>query len=190
MYLKFIFKIINLYVYRSQQTNIVLNENRINWLNMKIFLYQVGKTDKDYLQSGINDFVKRISRLAQFEIVTLPDLKNRKSLSMEEQMKKEADIIAAKLQKGDYVILLDERGKKMDSIGFSEVLGSLLQSSSKRIIFIIGGPYGIHNNLRKKASKILSLSELTFSHQLVRLLFVEQLYRALTILGGLPYHNE
>jgi len=105
-------------------------------------------------------------------------------------MKKEAEVIASKLLKGDYVILLDERGISVDSIAFSELLASLFRSSSKRIVFVIGGPYGLHNDLRKRANKILSLSDLTFSHQLVRLLFIEQLYRGLSILAGLPYHNE
>lgn len=157
---------------------------------MKIVLLQLGKTDKKYLEEGIADFVKRIGRLAQFEITTIPDLKNRKSLSIKEQIKKEAEFISAKILKGDIVILLDERGKQMDSIEFSALLDSLFQGSSKRIIFVIGGPYGFHDELYRIADRKLSLSRLTFSHQLVRLLFVEQLYRGLSILGGLPYHNE
>jgi 23S rRNA (pseudouridine1915-N3)-methyltransferase len=157
---------------------------------MKIVLLQVGKTDKKYLEEGIADFVKRIARMAQFEMITVPDLKNRKSLSMKEQMKKEAESISAKIVKGDIVFLLDERGKQMNSIEFSTMLDSLFQGSSKRIIFVIGGPYGFHDDLYSMADRKLSLSGLTFSHQLVRLLFVEQLYRGLTILGGLPYHNE
>lgn len=157
---------------------------------MKIVLLQLGKTDRDYLVKGVDDFFKRIVRLAQFEIITIPDIKNRKSLNISEQIKKEGEAIRSKLSKGDYVILLDERGKSLSSIQFAETLDSLFLSSSKRIVFVIGGPYGLDKDLRREASSILSLSKMTFSHQLVRLLFVEQLYRALSILGGLPYHNE
>ena len=114
---------------------------------MKIVLLLVGKTDKDYLNKGIDDFVKRIRRLAQFEIQTIPDLKNRKSLTMQEQMKKEAEVISLKLQKGDHVLLLDERGKRYSSIGFSDLLDFLFHSSARRIIFVIGGPYGFHDDL-------------------------------------------
>lgn len=157
---------------------------------MKIVLLQIGKTDRDYLVEGIEEFSKRITRLAPFEIITVPDIKNRRSLNMNEQLKKEGEAIRSKLSKGDYIILLDERGKSLTSIQFAETLDSLFQSSSKRIVFVIGGPYGLDKDLRREASSILSLSKMTFSHQLVRLLFVEQLYRALSILGGLPYHNE
>ena len=135
-------------------------------------------------------FSKRVSRLVPFEIITVPDIKNRRSLSMGEQIKKEGEAIRSKLVKGDYLILLDERGKSISSIQFAESLDSLFQSSSKRIVFVIGGPYGLDKDLHREASSTLSLSKMTFSHQLVRLLFVEQLYRALSILGGLPYHNE
>ncbi len=157
---------------------------------MKIVLLQIGKTDRDYLLAGVDDFFKRVSRLVPFEIISLPDIKNRKSLNISEQIKKEGEAIRSKLSKGDYIILLDERGKSLSSIQFAETLDSLFQSSSKRIVFVIGGPYGLDQDLRKEANRILSLSKMTFSHQLVRLLFVEQLYRALSILGGLPYHNE
>jgi 23S rRNA (pseudouridine1915-N3)-methyltransferase len=150
----------------------------------------MGKTDRDYLVKGVDDFYKRIVRLAPFEIITVPDIKNRKSLNMSEQMKREGEAIRSKLSKGDYLILLDERGKSLTSIHFAETLDSLFQSSSKRIVFVIGGPYGLDPDLRREANSVLSLSRMTFSHQLVRLLFVEQLYRALSILGGLPYHNE
>ncbi len=157
---------------------------------MKIVLLQLGKTDKDYLLKGVDDYIKRINRLAQFETITIPDLKNRKSLNISKQLKKEGEAIRGKILKGDYVIMLDERGKGLSSIEFAETLDSLFQSSSKRIVFVIGGPYGLDSDLRKMANMVLSLSDMTFSHQLVRLLFAEQLYRALSILGGLPYHNE
>jgi len=157
---------------------------------MKIVLIQVGKTDREYLVRGIDEFVKRIKRFTPFETETIPDLRNRRSLSMSEQIKKEAELISSKLLKGDHLILLDERGKRCTSIEFSELLDALLQSSAKRIVFVVGGPYGLHDSLRSSARLLLSLSDLTFSHQLVRLLFVEQLYRGLSILGGLPYHNQ
>ena len=157
---------------------------------MKLVLLQIGKTDKEYIKKGIEDFSKRIVRITGFETITIPDLKNRKSLTMGEQMQEEAKRIVSFLKPGDKVFLLDERGKQYDSIGFSEFLSSQFNNSSKRLVFIIGGPYGFHESLYSMSYNKISLSSMTFSHQLVRLLFVEQLYRGLSILKGFPYHNE
>lgn len=157
---------------------------------MKIVLLQVGKTDKEYIQKGIADFSSRICRITGFEIQTVPDLKNRKSLSYEEQQNEETRRILKCLKTGDHIILLDERGKQYNSIAFSELLSSLFNMSLKRLVFIIGGPYGFSKEMYNKANRKLSLSPMTFSHQLVRLLFIEQLYRGLSIIKGFPYHNE
>ena len=157
---------------------------------MKLVLLQVGKTDKDYLRQGIEDFTTRIKRMLRFEIITIPDLKNRKSLNPEEQKKQEAERLMSQLQAGDTVILLDERGKSRTSMEFSTFLDNLFNSSSKRIVFIIGGPYGFNKTIYSRSDMKVSLSPMTLSHQMVRLLFVEQLYRALSIQKGLPYHNE
>ncbi len=157
---------------------------------MKLVLLQVGKTDKDYLLDGIKDFNTRINRLAGFETLIIPDLKNRKSLKPEDQKREEALRIANHLKTGDYIILLDERGKQYNSKGFAAVLQKLFTGSYKRIIFVIGGPYGFSESLYSRCNLKISLSSMTFPHQLVRLLFMEQLYRGLSILKGLPYHNE
>ncbi len=117
---------------------------------MKTILLQVGKTDKEYLKKGIDDFVKRICRLVQFETITIPDLKNRKSLSQNEQKKREAEAICDMLSQGDLIILLDEKGKNFTSTGFAGLLDSFFQSSSRRIVFVIGGPYGFHTDIYKK----------------------------------------
>lgn len=157
---------------------------------MKIVLLQIGKTDKDYLQKGIDDFTSRIKRMTPFEIYTIADLKNRKTLTHGEQLKEEADRFLKFFKQGDYVIMLDENGKKSDSIAFSDFLSDSFNKSYKRIVFVVGGPYGFGELMYKRADYRLSLSSMTFSHQLVRLLFVEQLYRGLSIIKGYPYHNE
>jgi len=157
---------------------------------MKLVLLQIGKTDKDYLLKGIEEFNSRINHLSGFETHTIPDLKNRKSLKPEEQKKEEAGRIISYLKPGDYLILLDEKGKQYNSKGFAVVMQKLFSAGYKRIVFVIGGPYGFADNLYSRADARISLSSMTFSHQLVRLLFVEQLYRGLSILKGLPYHNE
>lgn len=157
---------------------------------MKLVLLQIGKTDKEYIIRGVEDFTKRIVRITGFETITVPDLKNRKNLTMTEQMNEEAKRIVSFLKPGDVVVLLDERGKSYDSIAFSEFLSLQFNSSNKRLVFIIGGPYGFHESLYNRSFSKISLSSMTFSHQLVRLLFAEQLYRGLSILKRLPYHNE
>lgn len=157
---------------------------------MKLVLIQIGKTDRSYLNEGVNDYYGRINRYLPLEIITIPDLKNRKSLSQKEQKKLEAEKIIPHCKKGDLCILLDERGKNMTSIAFAEKLNSYLTSSYKRIVFVIGGPYGFHSDVYSAVRQRISMSPLTFSHQLVRLLFMEQLYRSLTIIYGHSYHNE
>ncbi len=156
---------------------------------MKTILYAVGKTDEEYLNFGIGKYGQRISRYTPFEFVILPDIKNTKNLSESVQRAKEGEMILKQIEPGDYVVLLDENGKEYTSVGLSEWMSGIFLQGHKRLIFIIGGPYGFSDDVYKKADAKISLSKLTFPHQLVRLLFMEQLYRCHTILKGEPYHH-
>ena len=157
---------------------------------MKILLLVIGKTDEDYLITGIKKYVGRIGHYTSFEMKELPDPRNRKTLSEEQQKKAESFLLLQQLQPGDQVILLDENGKQFTSVGFAENIEKLTASGAKRVVFIIGGPYGFAQEVYDRANAKLSLSSMTFSHQMVRLIFVEQLYRAFTILKGEPYHHQ
>jgi 23S rRNA (pseudouridine1915-N3)-methyltransferase len=157
---------------------------------MKTVLVQIGKTDMEYLRQGIDDFTSRIKKIIPYEIHTLADLKNRKTLTMAEQINEEAYRFNKFFKPGDYIILLDERGKSLSSVAFSEFLSGAFNKSYKRILFVIGGPYGFNELMYGRADYRISLSSMTFSHQLVRLLFAEQMYRALSIIKAYPYHNE
>ncbi len=156
---------------------------------MKILLLVIGKTDDDYLITGIKKYVGRLGHYVSFEMKEIPDIRNRKTLSEEQQKKSESFLLLSQFQAGDYIILLDENGKQFTSVDFSENLEKLMASGSKRIVFVIGGPYGFSQDVYAKANAKMSLSPMTFSHQMVRLIFVEQLYRAFTILKGEPYHH-
>lgn len=156
---------------------------------MRITLLQTGKTRDSFIIEGIEEFRKRVVRYVPFTIETIPDLKNSRNMSMKEVQQKEADLILKRIKPGDYLVLLDERGKEFHSIGFAKHLNSL-EGRVNHVIFLIGGPYGFSEELYQRANEKVSLSKLTFSHQLVRLLFMEQLYRAFTILKGEPYHHE
>ena len=156
---------------------------------MKLLLLVIGKTDEDYLITGIKKYVGRLGHYVSFELKEIPDIRNRKSLSEEQQKKAESFLLLSQLQPGDQVVLLDEKGKQYTSVDFSEVLEKMMASSAKRLVFIIGGPYGFAGEVYEKANALMSLSPMTFSHQMVRLIFVEQLYRAFTILKGEPYHH-
>lgn len=155
---------------------------------MRITLLQTGKTRDDYLLKGINEFNKRIVRYVPFKIEVVPDLKNSRNMTMKEVQKKEGDQILKKIKPDTYVILLDERGREFTSISFAEHLNSL-EGRVNHIMFVIGGPYGFSEEVYNRANEKFSLSRLTFSHQMVRLLFMEQLYRTFTILKGEPYHH-
>lgn len=155
---------------------------------MRITLLQTGKTRDDYLLKGINEFNKRIVRYVPFKIEVVPDLKNSRNMTMQEVQKKEGDQILKKIKPDTYVILLDERGREFTSISFAEHLNSL-EGKVNHIMFVIGGPYGFSEEVYNRANEKFSLSRLTFSHQMVRLLFMEQLYRTFTILKGEPYHH-
>lgn len=156
---------------------------------MKILLLAIGKTDDDYLITGIKKYVGRIGHYVSFEMKEIPDIRNRKTLNEDQQKKAESFLLLQQLQPGDHVVLLDENGKQFTSVGFSESLEKQMATGAKRIVFIIGGPYGFAQEVYDRANAMMSLSPMTFSHQMVRLIFVEQLYRAFTILKGEPYHH-
>ena len=157
---------------------------------MQIKLLAIGKTDNSQLQSLIDDYTKRLSYYIKFEFEIIPDLKKVKHLSEAQQKQKEGELILSKLNVSDVLILLDENGKQMDSVGFSNYLQKHMNSGIKQLVFIIGGPYGFSEEVYQKAQGKLSLSKMTFSHQMVRLFFIEQLYRGFTILRNEPYHHR
>ena len=157
---------------------------------MKTILLQVGKTVNKHFQAGINDYAERIGHYMPFDIVTIPELKNTKSLTEEQQKQAEGELILKQLQSSDAVVLLDEHGKERRSVDFAAWLQKRMNAGAKRMVFIVGGPYGFDPSIHALAKEEVSLSQMTFSHQLIRLLFVEQLYRAHTILRGEPYHHE
>ncbi len=157
---------------------------------MKITFLLVGKTEENYLQTGISIFEKRLQHYISFEQIVIPELKNTKNLSPEQIKEKEAELLLKHLQKADKIILLDEHGKKYRSTQFAEFLQTQMNSGIKNLCFVVGGAYGFDEKIRKAADAQLSLSDMTFSHQMIRLLFIEQVYRAMTILRNEPYHNE
>ena len=156
---------------------------------MKTELIVVGKTADKHFQAGIDDYVRRVGHYMPFAITVIPDLKSTRSLSEEQQRQSEGEQILRLLQPGDTVVLLDERGKEMRSTELARWLEQKRQSA-RRLVFVIGGPYGFSQAVYDRANEMLSLSRLTFSHQMVRLVFTEQLYRACTIIKGEPYHHE
>lgn len=157
---------------------------------MKITLLAVGKTEDAYIREGIEKYVKRLKHYIKFEIIDLPELKNTKALTQEQQKSKEAEMIAKKLSATDFVLLLDEKGMELSSTRFADYIDKKAISSVQNLVFIIGGPYGFDDTIYARANDQLSLSRMTFSHQMVRLFFIEQLYRAFTIIKGEPYHHQ
>lgn len=157
---------------------------------MTIKLITVGKTDNKQLQTLIDDYKKRLSHYIKFEVIVIPDIKNSKNLSENQQKEKEGELILSKVTKADTLILLDENGKEMHSVNFSSYLQKHMNSGIKNLIFVIGGPYGFSNSVYNNSNGKLSLSKMTFSHQMVRLFFIEQLYRGFTILRNEPYHHR
>ena len=157
---------------------------------MKFALLVVGRTVEKHYITAINDYVERIKHYTPFDMEVIPELKNTKSLSMEQQKEKEGELILKALQPGDVVVLLDEHGKEFRSIEFAEWAEKKMHPVNKRLVFIIGGPYGFSKDVYAAAQEKISLSKMTFSHQMIRLIFVEQLYRAMNILAGGPYHHE
>lgn len=156
---------------------------------MKTELIVVGKTTNKHFIAAINDYLERIGHYMPFSVTVIPELRNAKSLSQQQQKDKEGEAILRLLQPSDTVVLLDERGKEPRSIELADWL-QRQQQTARRLVFIIGGPYGFSQQVYSCADSMLSLSRMTFSHQMVRLIFVEQLYRACTIIKGEPYHHE
>ncbi|MCF6365772.1 MAG: 23S rRNA (pseudouridine(1915)-N(3))-methyltransferase RlmH [Bacteroidales bacterium] len=157
---------------------------------MKLSLFFTGKTSSDYLEKGIKEYEKRINRYIDFEIKTIKDLKASKSMPLKTVKQKEGEGILKYIKENDILILLDEKGKQFTSREFAKFISHKNSTGVKHLIFLIGGAYGFSEQVYKRANEKISLSKMTFSHQPVRLLFAEQLYRAFTIIKGEPYHND
>lgn len=157
---------------------------------MNIKLIVVSKTDIPYLQTGIDEYVGRLKHYCDFEIVVIPALKNLGKISAEEIKEREGQLILKQLDKVDHVVLLDEHSREYTSVGFSEYLQKQMNAGIRTIAFVIGGAFGFSPSVYAKATHKVSLSQMTFNHQMVRLFFVEQLYRAYTILHHEKYHNQ
>lgn len=157
---------------------------------MKITLLTVGKTDRDWVKQGMDIYITRMKHYFPFSIVEIPELKNASSLSEEQIKTKEGELILKNIRPAEDVILLDERGREYTSIEFAKVLQDKISYTGKDIVFVIGGAYGFAEAVRQRANSKISLSKMTFSHQMVRAIFAEQLYRAFTIMKGEPYHHE
>lgn len=156
---------------------------------MKITLIAVGKTEDKYLIEGIDKYLNRLKHYINFNLLIIPDIKNTKNLTEAQQKSKEAEIITKQINPSDLVILLDEKGKKHSSVSFANYLNKQMIGSVQHLVFIIGGPYGFDESIYNRSNSSISLSDMTFSHQMVRLFFVEQLYRAFSILKNEPYHH-
>jgi len=157
---------------------------------MRITFLTVGRTDEAYLKEGIEKYVKRLKHYIRLAVVEIDDLKNAKTLTREQQKAKEGELILKKISPLDHVVLLDENGSQLTSKQFAVYIDKKTLASISHLVFVIGGPYGFDPQVYERADDKLSLSAMTFSHQMVRLFFVEQLYRAYTILKGEPYHHD
>ena len=157
---------------------------------MKLILLVIGRTTDRHVQALIDDYSSRLGHYVPFQFDVIPELRNTRGLSVEQQKAQEADLVRKQLQPGDHLILLDEHGTERRSVDFASWLGKRMSAGARRIVFVVGGPYGFDASLHQQAAEEISLSLMTFSHQLIRVLFVEQLYRACTILRGEPYHHE
>ncbi len=157
---------------------------------MKIKLVVVGKTDDKYILEGIKKYTGRLKHYISFEYTELPDIKNSRNMSREQQKKLEGEALLKTVRAGDQIIVLDEKGKMFTSREFASYLEKRMVSGVKRVVFFVGGPYGFSDEVYSKAADKISLSKMTFSHQLVRLIFFEQIYRAMTIIKNEPYHHD
>ncbi|MBP3830125.1 MAG: 23S rRNA (pseudouridine(1915)-N(3))-methyltransferase RlmH [Bacteroidaceae bacterium] len=157
---------------------------------MKITLLVIGKNTDARIGALIDDYAARLRHYTPFEMVVIPELRNTKSLSEDQQKAQEADLIRKQLQAGDHLVLLDEHGAERTSKAFAVWLQKRMAAGARRLVFVVGGPYGFAPEIHQMADEEISLSLMTFSHQMVRAFFVEQLYRAHTILRGEPYHHE
>ena len=159
-------------------------------MKMKVVLIVVGKTNEKYFIDAVNEYVSRLKHFFSFEMTVVPDIKNTKHLHPEQIKEKEGVEIVNRIEPGDYVVLADECGKRFTSVKFAAWMEKRMLGSEKRLVFVIGGAYGFSQKIYDLAHEKISLSDMTFSHQMVRLIFTEQLYRAGSILKGLPYHHE
>lgn len=157
---------------------------------MKITLTVIGKTEVGYVRQGIDEYVKRLQHYVQFDIRYISDVKGTRNMSEAQQKAAEGRALLATLESSDHVVLLDEHGTERTSMDFSQWLQRRMASGSKRLVLVVGGPYGFSQEVYDRANEKVSLSKMTFPHELVRLIFVEQLYRAFTILRHEPYHHE
>ena len=157
---------------------------------MKISLLTIGKTEDKYLLEGMAKYLKRLKHYISFDLVELPELKNTKNLSEDQQKSKEAELIFKNISASDQLVLLDENGTTFSSMQFSGFLNKKMIGSIQHVVFLVGGPYGFSKDVYNRANDNISLSRMTFSHQMVRLFFIEQVYRAFTILKGEPYHHD
>lgn len=157
---------------------------------MKIVLLVVGKTTDPHFIASTNDYIQRLRHYIAFDFEVVPELKNTKSLSVEQQRAKEAELLRKAFQPGDFIVLLDEHGREFRSVEFADWMRKKMINVSKRLVFVVGGPYGFASEIYALAQEKISLSRMTFSHQMIRLIFTEQIYRAMTILNNEPYHHE
>ena len=157
---------------------------------MKITLLTVGKTDRDWVKQGLELYISRLKHYIPFSLIEIPELKNVSALSTEQIKTKEGELILKHIRPADDLLLMDERGKMYTSIEFAKVLQDKISYIGKDIVFVIGGAYGFSQDVYDRANSKISLSKMTFSHQMVRAIFAEQLYRAFTIMRGEPYHHE
>ena len=156
---------------------------------MKIEAWFIGKTSPSYLQTGLDDFTGRIKKYVPFETIIIADIKEAGNYAIKDRLLKEGEKVLQKLNPQDYLILLDEGGKEFSSVQFSQFIEKELNKSYKKLIFLVGGAFGFSPDLQHRANLKISLSKMTFSHQMVRLFFLEQIYRGFTILNNEPYHN-
>lgn len=157
---------------------------------MKITILVVGKTDNGFIYQGVEEYLKRLKRYVRIEVNVIQDIKNSKSLSIEQLIQKEEDSIVQAIGSSNEIILLDERGKEYTSVELSQMIESKMVSGTKDLVFLIGGAYGVSDTVKKRIKAQMAVSKMTYSHQMVRLILVEQLYRAMTIIRGEPYHHE
>lgn len=189
-FLSLIFHAIYVIFYEKEAFSLSVWKKRCTFVgNMKTGLILVGKTTERHFQTGIDDYCQRLVHYMPFDVIVVPELKNSRSLSEDQQRAKEGEAILRVVQPGDVLVLLDEHGKEMRSVEFATWIEKRRQSS-KRLLFCIGGPYGFSPAVYERADEKISLSKMTFSHQMVRMVFVEQLYRACTIINGEKYHHE
>ncbi len=157
---------------------------------MKITFLVTGKTEESYLKTGIDKYLSRLKHYVPFKLVELPELKDTKSKSEEQQKSAEAELILKQLDPTDYLVLLDEAGKSLSSVGFANFFEKKQLANTRHLVFLVGGPYGFDKTIYERAAEKISLSAMTFSHQMVRLFFIEQVYRAFTIMKREPYHHQ